>query len=83
MTSLNLEPGEPDSEIPIPRSREPKIARLNSALKALKFLSKAKISVTELIELILDGEGDFLGYRNTLLAPNNRETQRHIHEDSS
>ena len=52
MTSLNLEPGEPelpDSEIPIPRSREPKIARPNSALKALKFLSKAKMSVTDLI----------------------------------
>jgi hypothetical protein len=60
---LDLDPNmyDSDPECPIPRLREPKTARLDAALKALKFLSKKKISVTELTGLILDGEGDFLG----------------------
>ena len=70
-TSLDPEPdmsdSESNSECPIPRFREPKTARIDAALKALKYLSKKKISVLELAGLILDGEGDFLGYRNTLL----------------
>lgn len=66
------------SECPIPRLREPKTARLDAALKALKYLSKNKISVTELTGLILDGEGDFLGYRNTLFAENNREPLKDV-----
>ena len=51
-----------DSECPIPHMRELKTAQLDAALKALKFLSKKKTSVTELTGFILDGEGDFLGY---------------------
>ena len=79
-TSLDLEPNmsDSDSEYPIPRFREPKTARLDAALKALKFLSQKKISVTELTGLILDGEGDFLGYRNTLFAENNREQLKNV-----
>lgn len=41
---LNLEPdmSDSESEYPIPRLREPKRARLEAALKALKFLSEKK-----------------------------------------
>jgi hypothetical protein len=76
----DVEPDMPDSnsEFTIPRFREPKTARLDAALKALKFLSKKKISVTELTGLILDGEGDFLGYRNTIFAENNREPLKDV-----
>jgi hypothetical protein len=77
---LDLDPNmyDSDPECPIPRLREPKTARLDAALKALKFLSKKKISVTELTGLILDGEGDFLGYRNTLFAESNREPLKDV-----
>ena len=76
-TLHGLEPDMPvpdsNSEHPIPRFRERKTARQDAAFKALKFLSKNKISVTELIGLILDGKGDFLGYRKSLFTENNRE----------
>ena len=52
-----------DSECPIPRLREPRTR---------------KKTVSELIDLILDGEGEFLGYRNTLLAENNREPLKDV-----
>jgi hypothetical protein len=48
--------------------RKPKTARRDTALKALRFLSKHKISLTELTGFVLEGKGDFLGYRNRLLA---------------
>jgi hypothetical protein len=41
-------------------------------------LNEKKISVTELTGLILDGEGDFLSYRNTLFAENNREPLKDV-----
>ena len=64
----------------IPRFREPKTARLDAALKALKFLSKKKkkISVTELTGIILDGESDFLGYRNPLFTGNNQQPLKDV-----
>jgi hypothetical protein len=79
-TLYDLDPDMPDSnsEYSIPRFREPKTARLDAALQALKFLSKKKISVTELTGLILDGEGDFLGYRNTIFAENNRKPLKDV-----
>lgn len=75
---LELDMLDSNSECPIPRFREPKTARLDAALNALKFLSKKKISVTELIGLILDGEGDFFGYRNAIFAENNREPLKDV-----
>jgi hypothetical protein len=75
---LDSDMSEFNSECPIPCLREPKTAKLDAALKALNFLSKKKISVTELTGFILDGEGDFLGYRNTLFAENNREPLKDV-----
>ncbi|KAH9009550.1 hypothetical protein EDB83DRAFT_2205046, partial [Lactarius deliciosus] len=55
----------------IPHQRRPKSGRKASLLKILHELKELKFTVVDLLMAIVDGNGDFEGFRNALFSPKN------------
>ncbi|KAI9449898.1 hypothetical protein BJY52DRAFT_1192215 [Lactarius psammicola] len=57
---------------PIPRQRRPKSHRKGSLLTVLRDLQALKFTAIDLLMTIIDGNGEFEGFRNALFSPKNR-----------
>ncbi|KAH9017399.1 hypothetical protein EDB84DRAFT_1276558 [Lactarius hengduanensis] len=58
---------------PVARQRRPKSRRKASLLTILRDLQRLKLTAIDLLMAIIDGNGDFEGFRNALFSPTNRE----------
>ncbi|KAH8986497.1 hypothetical protein EDB92DRAFT_1818309 [Lactarius akahatsu] len=56
---------------PIPHQRRPKSGRKASLLTILQNLQELKFTAVDLLMAIVDGNGDFEGFRNALFSPKN------------
>ncbi|KAH8979979.1 hypothetical protein EDB86DRAFT_3066941 [Lactarius hatsudake] len=56
---------------PIPHQRRPKSGRKVSLLTILRNLQDLKFTAVDLLMTIIDGNGDFEGFRNALFSPKN------------
>ncbi|KAH9000017.1 hypothetical protein EDB86DRAFT_2828071 [Lactarius hatsudake] len=56
---------------PIPHQRRPKSRRKVSLLTILRNLQDLKFTAVDLLMTIIDGNGDFEGFRNALFSPKN------------
>ncbi|KAH9021719.1 hypothetical protein EDB85DRAFT_2152195 [Lactarius pseudohatsudake] len=56
---------------PIPHQRRPKSGRRASLLTILRNLQELKFTAVDLLMAIVDGNGDFEGFRNALFSPKN------------
>ncbi|KAH9037504.1 hypothetical protein EDB85DRAFT_2086035 [Lactarius pseudohatsudake] len=59
---------------PVARQRRPKSRRKASLLTILRDLQRLKLTAIDLLMAIIDGNGDFEGFRNALFSPTNRES---------
>jgi len=60
------------SEDFIPRQRKPKVPRMTSLLSILRSLQARQLTVIDLLVCVIDGQGEFAGFRNALFSPKNR-----------
>jgi len=60
------------SEDFIMRQRKPKVQRTASLLSILRNLQGLKFTVIDLLVCVIDGQGEFEGFRNALFSPKNR-----------
>ncbi|KAI9465464.1 hypothetical protein BJY52DRAFT_583653 [Lactarius psammicola] len=60
------------SEDLIPRQRKPKVPKMTSLLSILRSLQACQFTVIDLLVCIIDGQGEFEGFRNALFSPKNR-----------
>ncbi|PPR05788.1 hypothetical protein CVT26_010162 [Gymnopilus dilepis] len=57
----------------IPRLKKPRVRKIHNALKALELLDEARITVIDLLEIILSKENEaFLSYRESLVSGRNQ-----------
>ncbi|KAH9025426.1 hypothetical protein EDB84DRAFT_1439715, partial [Lactarius hengduanensis] len=52
--------------------RKPKVARMASLLSIVQRLQALKFTVIDLLVCVIDGQGEFEGFRNALFSPRNR-----------
>ena len=53
--------------------RKPRMSRMTSLLSILRRLQQIKFTAIDLLSCIVDGQGEFEGFRNALFSPKNRD----------
>ncbi|KAH9000233.1 hypothetical protein EDB92DRAFT_1789717 [Lactarius akahatsu] len=54
------------------RQRKPKVSRMASLLSIIRRLQALKFTAIDLLVCVIDGQGEFEGFRNALFSPRNR-----------